>query len=103
MKKRLKKKQYQEYVTWILGAVSMSPRYRQLLRDTPANTEVNIDLKPLEDEIGIKECISMGLQFCAYRTEFDDPEELTCKIIVKSAEPAFQHIRRESYNWLANM
>lgn len=103
MKKRLKKKQYQEYVAWILGAVSMSPYYRQLLRDTPANTEINIDLKKLEDENGIKECLRMGLRFRAYRTEFDDPKELTCKIIVKSAEPAFQHIRRESYNWLANM
>lgn len=103
MKKRLKKKQYQEYAAWILGAVSMSSYYRQLLRDNPANTEINIDLKKLEDEIGIKECINMGLRFHAYRTEFDDPEELTCKIIVKSAEPAFQHIGWESYNWLANM
>lgn len=103
MKKRLKKKRYKQYTPWIIGAVSMSPHYRQLLRDTPAHTEINIDLKELEGKIGIKECASMGLCFCAYRTEFDDPEELTCKIVVKSAESAFQHISWESYNWLANI
>ena len=100
MKKRLQKKQYRKYTSWVMEDVSNPPlglehpSYRGVLRELPEFTPVVLDTADptLFSADTRLVCQRYGLFFYAYRMW----EATGCLIVVVSAE--YPQIYAESFN-----
>jgi len=100
MKKRLKKKKYQEYVDLVLLEVSCSPYYRKKFREAEAFDKVKLDVTNPElfSEWIVQACKWYGLVFCGDRTEFTDEENMECMIVVLPDNDQLGGVFNASYN-----
>ena len=100
MKWRFKKKLYKRYIDDILGEVSESGYFREVLRQSEAYASLEIQSPGLSKGLKIF-CQRYGLHFCVYRTEFPCDGDLTCLFVVFPDEPRLRGLYRVSYNDLA--
>ena len=99
MNKRLKKKRYQRYVSYVLSDLLESDLCRKAFKDAAAYAPVDLDVTNADifEEDTIAACKHYGLRFVGYRTEPVDAESNTCLVVVLPDDPQYDMIVDAAY------
>ena len=84
----------------ILGYISLSPYWRQILRDTPAFSPIILetaDLAQFDCHLA-HICQRNRLSFGVYLTEFDPVNSHECLILVYANDSFYSHLCAVSFN-----
>ena len=100
MNKRLKKKRYQRYVSYVLSDVLESEACRQAFGAAKPYSPVELDVSTADifEEDTIAACKQYGLRFVGYRTEKEEGTENTCLVVILPDDPRFDMIVDAAYD-----
>ena len=99
MNKRLKKKRYQRYVSYVLSDLLESDALRKAFKDAKAYAPVDLDVTnpALFEEDTVAACKQYGLRFVGYRTEPVEETTNTCLVVVLPDDPRYDVIVDAAY------
>ena len=99
MNKRLKKKRYQRYVSYVLSDVLESDVCRKAFKEAKpyAPVDLNVTDPAVFEEDTVAACKHYGLKFVGYRTEPVEDDTNTCLVVVLPDDPQYDMIVDAAY------